>query len=74
MTEPYITTLANQTYDISIDLAGDKVSLIGLDNAEIMCFMSLMPKIFVTRYANNQKIPNWIMTLHQEKTDGNNDK
>ena len=73
MTEPYIPC-TQQTYDISIDLAGDKVSLIGLDQTEIMRFMSLMPKIFVTRYAINQKIPNWIMTLHQEKTDGNNDK
>lgn len=57
-------------YDISIDLAGDKVTLCGLDQIEIQRFMSLMPKIFVTRYDRNQKIPNWIMTLHREKTDG----
>ena len=73
MTEPYVPCIA-QTYDISIDLAGDKVSLVGLDQSEIMRFMSLMPKIFVTRYSSARKIPQWQMTLHQEKTDGDNDK
>lgn len=71
MTEPYVPCVA-QKYDISIDLAGDKVTLVGLDQTEIMRFMSLMPKIFVTRYSRDQKIPNWIMSLHQEETDGNN--
>ena len=73
MNEPYIPVSA-QTYDITIDLSGDKVSLIGLDQSEIFKFMSLMPKIFVTRYDKKLKAPNWVMSLHEKETDGSDNE
>lgn len=69
MTEPYVPCTA-QTYDISINLAGDTISLIGLEQTEVMRFMSLMPKIFITRYSEREKIPDWIMTTHRDKNNG----
>lgn len=73
MTEPYIP-FTPQTYDISLDLAGDTVSLIGLDQNEVMRFMSLMPKLYIKRYREDEKIPDWTMTTHKGKDNGNNDK
>lgn len=73
MTEPYVPYTA-QTYDISINLAGDTVSLVGLDQSEVMRFMSLMPKIYVTRYRDGEVVPDWVMTTHKGKDNGDNDK
>lgn len=73
MTEPYIPCV-QQTYDITLNLAGDTVSLVGLDQSEVMRFMSLMPKIYVTRYREGEKVPDWIMTTHKGKDNGDNDK
>lgn len=66
--------MTTQRYDISITLAGDTVSLVGLDQSEVMRFMSLMPKIYVTRYREGEKVPDWIMTTHKGKDNGDNDK
>lgn len=72
MTEPYVPIMAN-TYDISLELTGDSIVLSGLDQTEVMRFMSLMPKIYVKRYFGENIVPKWDMTTHKGSNDGNNE-
>lgn len=67
---PFVPVSIN-LFDISMTCSSETVVLSGLDQTEVMRFLTLMPKMSVQRYYRDALMPKLNITLHQENKDGN---
>ena len=63
-----------RTYDIDINLGGDHLTLKKCDQTEVIRFLTLMPRMVVTRYNKVVEETQLIVTLHKNEADGDNDQ